>query len=322
MIVGLIRTRRELRRRGILGINARNTDYVLRYNPRRLYPLVDDKLETKRICMAAGIAVPELYDVIETEHDVRRFHERLEGRDQFVIKPANGSGGDGIVVITGRYRNRFRRGGLLVRPDELEHHISNTLSGLYSLGGQPDHCFIEYCVQFHPMFDRVSHGGVPDIRTIVYRGYPVMAMVRLPTRQSDGKANLHQGAIGVGIDMATGDTTSGVMGNERVTDHPDTQHSILGIRLPDWEMLLTLAARCYEVTGMGYLGVDVVLDRDKGPLVLELNARPGLSIQIANNDGLLRRLRMVEEYGGWTRSVHERVQFARAHFSIQALASA
>lgn len=313
MIATLLKTRRELKRRGILGINGRNALYVLKHNPRRLYPLVDDKLETKRILSAAGIAVPELYDVIETEHDVRGFYKRLEDKDQFVIKPANGSGGDGIVVITGRYKNRFRRGGAIVGPGELEHHISNTLSGLYSLGGHPDRCFIEYCVQFHPMFEHVCYGGVPDIRTIVYRGYPVMAMIRLPTRQSDGKANLHQGAIGVGIDMATGETTSGVMGTERVAEHPDTQNSILGIALPDWQMLLTLAARCYEVSGLGYLGVDVVLDRDKGPLVLELNARPGLSIQIANNDGLLRRLRLIENYGGWTRPVHERVEFVLEH---------
>lgn len=304
--------RRGLTRRGVLGLNRRNADYILRYNPRRLYPLVDDKLATKQLCIDAGIAVPELYDVIETEHDVRRFQRSLEGRSQFVVKPANGSGGDGIMVITGRHRDRFRRGsGLLMSPGDLEHHISNTLSGLYSLGGLPDRCFLEYFVQVHPMFDRICHGGVPDIRTIVFRGYPVMAMVRLPTRMSDGKANLHQGAIGVGVDMASGRTVSGVQVNDRVSEHPDTQHSILGLRMPEWESLLELAARCYDVTGLGFLGVDVVLDRDLGPLVLELNARPGLSIQIANDDGLLRRLQMVERHGEFGAPVADRVAFSR-----------
>lgn len=304
--------RRGLKRQGVLGINRRNAQYILSYNPRRLYPLVDDKLTTKQLCIDAGIAVPELYDVIKTERDVRRFQRNLEGRDQFVVKPANGSGGDGIVVITGRHKDRFRRGsGLLVQAADLEHHISNTLSGLYSLGGHPDKCFLEYCVQFHPLFDRICHGGVPDIRTIVFRGYPVMAMVRLPTRMSDGKANLHQGAIGVGVDMASGRTVSGVQINDRVAEHPDTQHSILGLKLPAWGSLLELAARCYDVTGLGFLGVDVVLDRDLGPLVLELNARPGLSIQIANNDGLLRRLKIVEKDGKPGVPVPERVAFSR-----------
>ena len=36
-----------LRREGILGINGRNARYTLKANPRRLYPLVDDKLRTK-----------------------------------------------------------------------------------------------------------------------------------------------------------------------------------------------------------------------------------------------------------------------------------
>jgi len=39
-----------------------------------------------------------------------------------------------------------------------------------------------------------------------------MAMLRLPTKESGGKANLQQGAIGLGIDMASGVTTSAVQG--------------------------------------------------------------------------------------------------------------
>jgi alpha-L-glutamate ligase-like protein len=114
-----------------------------------------------------------------------------------VVKPAQGSGGDGILVITGRSkrkRNMFRRSsGLLISEAEIQHHLSNIISGQYSLSGNPDKALIEYCVHFDPIFAEVSYQGVPDIRVIVYRGYPAMAMVRLPTRASDGKANLHQG---------------------------------------------------------------------------------------------------------------------------------
>ena len=39
---------------------------------------------------------------------------------------------------------------------------------------------------------------------------------------------------------------------------------------------------------LGYVGVDIVLDANYGPMVLEANARPGLNIQIANNQGLLK----------------------------------
>jgi alpha-L-glutamate ligase-like protein len=306
---------RKLRQKGVLAINRRNADYILKHNPRRLYPLVDDKLRTKQLALENGIAVPELYWVIEVQGQVHSLPHVLRNRQDFVVKPAHGSGGEGILVIERSFKDRYRKGdGLMLGQDELYHHIFNILSGLYSLGGQPDTVLVEYRVIFHQLFEAVSYQGVPDIRIVVFLGVPVMAMVRLPTRMSEGKANLHQGAIGAGIDMATGRTLHGVMANEMVEEHPDTGNPVRGIMIPQWEDLLFLAARCYELTGLGYLGVDIVLDRDKGPLLLELNARPGLNIQIANNAGLLSRLNLVESHAEHLDTVDRRVVFSREHF--------
>ncbi|RMH36406.1 MAG: alpha-L-glutamate ligase-like protein [Nitrospirae bacterium] len=306
-----------LNARGVLGINRRNAEFTLRYNPRRLYPLVDDKLATKRLAEQAGIATPALYGVIEHEHQIRDLGSMLSSYEDFVIKPAHGSGGDGILVITGRRGHRYRKAnGHLLAQDEVDHHVSNILSGLYSLGGAPDKALIEACVHFDPVFEPISYQGVPDIRIIVFLGVPVMAMVRLPTRLSDGKANLHQGAIGVGIDLAQGKTLTGVWNNEIIYEHPDTEAPIAGVALPRWEELLLLAARCYELTGLGYQGVDFVLDARVGPLILELNARPGLNIQIANRRGLLACLRQVEHERCAHWSLNERVQYAKAAFGV------
>ena len=144
------------------------------------------------------------------------------------------------------------------------------------------------------IFKSISYEGVPDIRIIVLMGYPVMAMLRLPTRQSGGKANLHQGAIGVGVDLATGVTLRGTWLNNKISKHPDTTNAVDGVQLPNWDGFMKLAAGCYELCGLGYIGVDMVLDQDKGPLILELNARPGLNIQIANDCGLTHRAHAVE----------------------------
>lgn len=181
-------------------------------------------------------------------------------------------------------------------------------------GGDPDKALIEYQVKSDPLFEAISYQGVPDIRIIVFLGVPVMSMVRLPTRMSGGKANLHQGAIGAGIDIATGTTLTVVCRNDIVAEHPDTGNRVTGVKIPGWEMLLELASRCYELTGLGYQGVDIVLDKDKGPLVLEMNARPGLNIQIANRAGLFPRLKMVEENHKNLNSVRERVAFAQQYF--------
>lgn len=306
---------KTLKERGVLGLNRRNAEYTLWHNSRHLYPLVDDKLTTKRLAEKAGIAVPKLYGVIEIERQVRDLPQLLQPYQDFVIKPAQGSGGDGIIVISGRRKERYRKiSGQLINQEALDHHVSNTLSGLYSLGGHPDKALIEYRVQFDPVFEPISFQGVPDIRIIVFLGVPVMAMVRLPTKQSDGKANLHQGAIGVGIDLATGKTLSGVLNNEIVTEHPDTENPVQGVQIPEWDTMLNIAARSYELTGLGYQGVDIVLDRDQGPLILELNARPGLNIQIANQAGLLPRLKLVEGSQQKTRSLEDRLAFAKFQF--------
>ena len=310
---------RRLREAGVLGLNERNAEFIMRLNPRRLYPRVDDKSLTKRLALEAGMPVPDLYGLIDNQGDVRRFARIVADHDSFVIKPAEGSGGNGIMVITGRSkrkRDSFRRAsGMLITEAEIAHHISNIISGQYSLSGNPDKAMIEYCVHFDPIFAEVSYQGVPDIRVIVYRGYPAMAMVRLPTRASDGKANLHQGAVGAGVDIALGVTLTGVLQNDVVEEHPDTGALIAGLEIPQWDFILESAARGYEVTGLGYLGVDMVIDADRGPLMLEMNARPGLNIQIANGIGMNTRIRRIEEIHDPASTPAERAAIARREFS-------
>ena len=294
-MIGWWRTWKALEARGIMGINRRNADYVLKYNKRSLYPIVDDKIITKERAIKAGIHVPQMYGVISTEKEIDKLDEIIGGRSDFVIKPAQGAGGDGILVIADRFEDRYRTiSGRIISRSEIEHQISSILTGLYSLGGHRDRALIEYRVTPDQIFKSISYEGVPDIRIIVLMGYPVMAMLRLPTRQSGGKANLHQGAIGVGVDLATGITLKGTWLNSIITKHPDTTNSVDGVQLPNWDGFMKLAAECYELCGLGYIGVDMVLDQEKGPLILELNARPGLNIQIANDCGLTHRTQAVE----------------------------
>ncbi len=309
---------RKLRKNGVLGLNERNANYIMRLNPRRFYPRVDDKALTKELALAAGMAVPDLYGVIVHQAEVKDFSEIVRNQTSFVVKPAQGSGGDGILVITGRSerkRDCFRlSSGVLITDEEIQHHISNIVGGQYSLSGTRDKALIEYCVQFDPTFAAVSYQGVPDIRVVVYRGYPAMAMVRLPTRASDGKANLHQGAVGAGVCIATGKTLTGVHHNEIVEDHPDTGALVAGIEIPQWDFILESSARGYEVTGLGYLGVDMVIDNHLGPLILEMNARPGLNIQIANATGLAGRVARIDQIFDAQAAPAERAAAARREF--------
>jgi alpha-L-glutamate ligase-like protein len=311
----------KLKEKGILGMNQRNSRYISRYNPRRLYPLVDNKLKTKIIAREANVTTPALLGVISMQAEVENVENFITDTKGFVIKPAKGSGGKGILVITkiqdGRY---YKANGNEETVAEIKRHITNILAGLFSLGGSADVAVVEALIQFDSAFDGFSFEGVPDVRVIVFKGFPVMAMMRLSTAASDGKANLHQGAVGVGIDIATGKAINAVQFDKPVTLHPDTNKELKLLDVPSWERLIYLAASCYEMTGMGYLGTDMVLDRDLGPMLLELNARPGLAIQIANGTGILPRLKLVETIKDADKmSVEERVAFSKKHFSVTPL---
>ncbi len=286
---------RRLREVGVVGMNDRNINLIARWNPRTLFPLVDDKLKTKLLAQKHGIPTPGLIGAIRTQYDLRRFSDVLGDHAGFAMKPAKGSGGKGILVITARNEDRFvKSSGLEISADELRRHASNVLSGLFSLGGSPDVVLIEDLIKPDPVYQNLSVEGVPDVRIIVYRGHPIMAMMRLSTRESDGKANLHQGAVGVGLNLVDGTSANAVQFNRPVFEHPDSGADLTNIQIPDWADVLTLAAGCSDASGLGYLGVDVVIDVARGPLLLELNARPGLAIQIANNAGMGPRIKAID----------------------------
>ncbi|UPW16971.1 alpha-L-glutamate ligase-like protein [Agarivorans sp. TSD2052] len=308
----------KLARKGIMGMNQRNTGYISRYNPRKLYPLVDNKLKTKIIAQRDNVTIPALIGVVRTQHDIESIIPLLHKHSGFVIKPAKGSGGKGILVITKQESGVFfKPSGAPTHEEDVKRHCSNILAGLFSLGGSPDVAVIEALIEFDPCFDGFSFEGVPDVRVIVFQGYPVMAMMRLSTAASDGKANLHQGAVGVGIDIGTGKALHAVQFDRPIDKHPDTDRPLKELIVPHWQRLLELASSCYEMSGMGYLGTDMVLDSSNGPMLLELNARPGLAIQIANGEGILPRLKLVEEQQRLNiqRTPNERVEFSKLEFS-------
>lgn len=285
----------ELQRCGILGMNRRNAGYILPYNPRDRYPQVDDKLLTKRICEAHGIPVPETYAVIERQGDLRRFADVVSGREGYVVKPTQGSEGRGILVIAHcRGDHWVTAGGEPVSLADMQYHLSAILSGLYSLGGRPDRVVVEQRIQPHAAFDQIAVDGTPDIRILAYRGVPAMAMIRLPTRESRGRANLHQGAVATGIELHTGRTTGGVWKSRMIDLHPDTQRPVAGFEVPHWNQILGMSIRLAKHLELGYIGLDFVLDQTRGPVILEANARPGLAIQLANRRGLLPRLDLID----------------------------
>ena len=98
---------KRLRAHGMLGMNCRNVEFINRYNDRKLYPLVDNKLKTKLLAHEFGVPTPDLQFVVREQHEVSHLEDQLAGRESFVMKPAKGSGGKGILVVTGRRGDHF-----------------------------------------------------------------------------------------------------------------------------------------------------------------------------------------------------------------------
>lgn len=307
---------------GILGINRRNVDVINRLNARKAFPLVDDKLETKALCRRAGIPTPGVLAKARNHFELRRLSNELDQLRDFVMKPARGAMGNGIVVITGREDPYFiKASGRKMHKKRLLNQASSILAGLYALGGNEDAVIVEERLIVHPELAKASFRGVPDARVIVYRGYPIMAMVRLPTRSSDGRANLHQGAVGLGVDVASGRGTRAIVSDKQVITHPDTGERLVGMPIPNFAEVLDIAVKAADETGLGYLGADVVVDAERGPMLLELNARPGLSIQVCNEAGLLPRMARIDREVGVPRTREERIAWSREHMMRKEVAA-
>lgn len=276
-------------------MNARNFLYVRKYNPANAKKIGDNKLRTKRILIKEGIATTEIIKAFGNREAIRNFDWKLP-REGFAVKPARGYGGEGIIVFTSwNGIAGTTLSGEIINAGQLESHLFDIFEGEYSLQNLPDKAYVEERINPNKFFRKLTSIGLPDIRVILFNKIPVMAMLRLPTRESGGTANLHRGALAVAVDIRTG-ITKDAYGHGKFYDRiPGTNVKARGIKVPEWDTVLKLSAQAQEAIGLGFAGIDIVFDAVKGPLVLEVNARPGLEIQRVNKASLRNRLERVED---------------------------
>ncbi len=292
----------------VLGLNRRNQEYVRPYNPPSAKSIADNKILTKKILEKEGIKTPLVYKLIKNKKQLQ-FLDWETLPKSFVIKPNKGTGGNGIIVFYGKKKKEtawIRPNGEIMSKKDIILHIENILEGRFSMGTKNDIAIIEERVKTDPILKQYSYKGVPDIRIICFNNVPIMAMTRLPTKRSNGTANLHSGAICTGIDISTGITTYSMHMSPKsilsdIYEEIDTtldlkeNKKLSGIQIPYWDDLLKIALKCQKATKLGYIGVDIALDAENGPVVFELNARPGLGIQVANKTGLRWRLEKIKD---------------------------
>jgi len=277
----------------VMGMNRRNLGYVYPNNPRRYFAYANDKLLTKRTLAKAGLNIPKTYLSVSYFYELQKVESKLCQLNSFVIKPASGSGGNGIVVIVDYQDDKWISiSGKVYTFEMIKKHIADTIFGIFSFGIN-DTAIIEERVIQDEHITKLSPQGLADIRMINYKGENVKAMLRIATEASDGKANLHQGGIGLAIDLKSGKSFSAQIQRENVTHHPDSGEPLLDIQIPYWQELSTLCEAVAEIIPMGYLGIDIAIS-EKGPIILEVNARPGIEIQNISDEGMIDILESID----------------------------
>ena len=304
-----------VKRSAVLGLNARTHLFSYPYNTKRGKSIATSKLRTKRVLGKEGIPVPERYAVFTGPRKILKF-DWSKLPNSFALKPNKGLGGHGIIIT--KKHTKDGTGWITsdknkVTIEDLTLHVLDILEGAYSMRNVPDWAYIEEFVGRHKVFRKYAFRGTPDVRVIVFNKVPIMAMLRLPTKESGGRANLHQGAIAVGVDITTGITTKAYWKGRYIKYKPGTSRKLHGIRIPKWQHILKIAVRCQEITELGYMGADIVFHPTKGPMVLELNYQPGLQIQMVNSAGLKKRLDRVEDLE--VRDADHGVKIAKALFA-------
>lgn len=298
----------------VLGLNERYLEYIRSSNSKRAFDIADDKVLSKKVLSKKGIPVPKQLGVITSRKELEDFDfESLP--KSFVMKPVHGVRGGGVEIFYNRDNdgNWIKADGSRVGLGYIKAQARDILDGRYSLFNDPDVILLEERVKPHKAFKYYTYKGTPDIRVIVYNYIPVMSYVRLPTKESEGKANLDKGAMAAGIDMAVGKTTYSIIGkSEPIEFVPGLKLPLSGIKIPFWNKILEYSIQASRATGLGFVAVDFLIDKELGPLIVELNARPGLSIQLANHDGL--RWRLKKAGGIKVKTVEKGVRLAKDLF--------
>lgn len=278
----------------ILGQNERNLKYIKPNNTSFAKYLADSKLRTKEFLYNKWVAVPETFFVI-SEHSQIKDLDFTAFIPPFVIKPNLGFGWKGILIINeiDSLGNYVTNSWEVFSKVDLIKHFNEILDWFYSLSWNRDKVIIEQKIELEPSIELIGKYGLPDVRVVVYNKIPVMAMLRIPTPNSKGKANLHSWACWAGIDISNGKLTHITQFDKYIKSVPGIW-DVRWLELPNWDDVLSLCVKLQEITWIWYLACDIVFDKEKGPLLLEVNLRPWLNVQIANKAALWARLKKVE----------------------------
>lgn len=320
---------------GILGNNARNLLYIKKFNDKKGIRLANNKLQTKDFLVERWIPFAKTYGIISSRKELYEFDFSYLPKKNFVVKPNQWSKGQWVFIVkyieekksdeyiegkkthvfpkllttrgkqfqkiffqTFEWRNHtwhYQIGDNILTDEEFRRRLLDILDGKHSMTLWSDKIIIEEKLIPGELFKEFCEFGLADIRVIVFNLVPVATMIRVPTKDSWGKANLAQWGIWLGIEVWSGKITSLLRKNKIYKiKFPKRFAHFQGKKIPYRNDILFLSSKVQYFVNIGYLALDRVITNE-GPKLLEINARAWLEVQKVSNTRLQKVLDKIED---------------------------
>lgn len=306
----------------ILGMNARNLDYIKKFNPKKGIRLANDKHKSKQFLSDRWIPVPKTYDLITNRKDLYQYDFSTIPADEFIVKPTQWSRWRWIYrvkpldqhpewhgyldVSWSRFDKffgaespytdqRYKVSGEIIHDNALRRYMVDILDGKNSMNRWNDRILLEELIVPWSGFELFCEHGLADIRVIVFNLVPVAAMLRVPTQMSGGTANLDRWGLWLWVNVSTGKVQS-MFQHDKIykDDFPEEFAAFQDKQISYRSDILLYSSKIQYFANLWYLALDRVIT-DEWPKILEINARAGLKFQLAGALPIKHRLNKIKD---------------------------
>ncbi len=242
----------------------------------------DDKIVTAAMLQAYDVAQPKLLFSYEKEQFFNPANARVAAAEinaiieasqslKIFLKPSFGSGGKGILVFEkkeGKYVNSNNE------PLNADFFIRELKGAFY---------FVQQGLVHSAEMSRIYPNSINTFRIVTeYKNGEAKILFAIFRMGQGGKNldNASSGGLYLKVDIDTGMMSDHALSFSRdiYTTHPDTGFTFKGAQLECWEEIksfVLLTAKKFRK--LRYIGWDVAFTNE-GPVVIEINKRPGVGI--------------------------------------------
>ncbi len=257
----------------------------------------DDKFLAAAILKGYGVAIPETQAVfsrsgrnfkpaekLTTVEELAQFFSQ-RARFPLFAKPLTGVGSFGACCFESYADGRLQMtGGERLTLETFARQMGSDQAYLF-----------QTVLAAHPALRGIT-AGTPTVRVILIldNGRPEIlhTIWKIPAAGNVADNFWRPGNLLADVDVATGTVRRVIRGFglafEELTVHPDSERTLRGLVLPDWDKVIALSLDCASIfSGLGFQSFDIALTPE-GPVVVEVNTGSAFNLsQLVKGRGFL-----------------------------------